>query len=79
MKTPPTRWTAPAVARHHVHAHYPCHDGLVVKQLAAEAETGYDVDTLIAQRGKRGRPTLGASRASVGSVRLDPELRQELL
>lgn len=51
----------------------------VVEKLAAEAETGYDVDTLIARRGKRGRPTLGASPASVESVRLDPELRQELL
>ena len=51
----------------------------VVEKLAAEAETGYDVDTLISRRGKRGRPTLGASPASVESVRLDPELRQELL
>ena len=51
----------------------------VVERLAAEAEAGYDVDTLIARRGKRGRPTIGASPASVESVRLDPELRQELL
>jgi hypothetical protein len=51
----------------------------LVEQLAAEAETGYDVDTLITRRGKRGRPTLGTSAASVESVRLDPELRQELL
>ncbi len=51
----------------------------LVEQLAAEAETGYDVDALIARRGKRGRPTLGTSPASVESVRLDPELRQELL
>ena len=51
----------------------------VVEKLAAEAETGYDVDTLIARRGKRGRPTLGTSPASVESVRLDPELREELL
>jgi hypothetical protein len=50
-----------------------------VEQLAAEAEAGYDVDALIARRGKRGRPTLGASPASVESVRLDPELRRELL
>lgn len=50
-----------------------------VEQLAAEAETGCDLDTLIVRRGKRGRPTLGASPASVESVRLDPELRQELL
>jgi hypothetical protein len=51
----------------------------VVEKLAAEAKTGYDLDTLIGRRGKRGRPTLGASPASVESVRLDPELQQELL
>ena len=50
-----------------------------VAELAAEAEAGYDADTLIARRGKRGRPPLGSSAASVESVRLDPELRQELL
>jgi len=50
-----------------------------VEKLAAEAEAGYDVDALIARRGKRGRPTLGTSAASVESVRLDPELRRELL
>jgi uncharacterized protein (DUF4415 family) len=51
----------------------------VVQQLAAEADAGYDIDTLVERRGKRGRPTLGASPASVESVRLDPELRRELL
>jgi CRISPR-associated endonuclease/helicase Cas3 len=51
----------------------------VVEKLAAEAETGYDLDRLMARRGKRGRPTLGSSPAGVESVRLDPELRQELL
>jgi hypothetical protein len=50
-----------------------------VQELAAEAEAGYDVDTLIARRNKRGRPTLGASPATVESVRLDPELRNQLL
>ncbi len=50
-----------------------------VAELAAEAEAGYDADTLIARRGRRGRPPLGSSAASVESVRLDPELRQELL
>ena len=49
-----------------------------VEQLAAEAETGYGLDALIGRRGKRGRPTLGTSPASVESVRLDPELRREL-
>ncbi len=50
-----------------------------VESLAAEAEAGYDVDKLIARRPKRGRPALGSSPASVESVRLDPELRRELI
>ena len=50
-----------------------------VEALAAEAEAGYDVDRLIARRRKRGRPALGSSAASVESVRLDPELRGQLL
>ncbi len=50
-----------------------------VQEFAAEAEAGCDVDTLIARRDKRGRPTLGASPATVESVRLDPELRSRLL
>ena len=37
------------------------------------------MDELIARRPKRGRPALGSSPASVESVRLDPELRQQLL
>ncbi len=50
-----------------------------VEKLAAEAEAGYDVDTLVARRIKRGRPTIGTSPATVESVRLDPELRLQLL
>ena len=50
-----------------------------VEKLAAEAEAGYDVDALIALRDKRGRPTIGTAAASVESVRLDPELRGELI
>ncbi|MBV8711363.1 MAG: ribbon-helix-helix protein, CopG family, partial [Solirubrobacterales bacterium] len=50
-----------------------------VEKLAAEAEAGYDVDTLIARRNKRGRPTIGTAAASVESVRLDPELRRQLI
>ena len=49
-----------------------------IEKFAAEAEAGYDVDELIARRGKRGRPTLGSGPASVESVRLDPELRDAL-
>ncbi len=47
-------------------------DGLV-----AEAEHGYDVDQLLTRR--RGRPPLGSAAATVESVRLDPELRRDLL
>lgn len=50
-----------------------------IERLAAEAQAGYDVDALIARRGRRGRPTLGTTAASVESVRLDPELRTQLL
>jgi len=49
-----------------------------IEALAAEAEAGYDVGRLIAERGKRGRPLLGSAPATVESVRLAPELREEL-
>ena len=50
-----------------------------IERLAAEAAAGFDVEQLIKRRGKRGRPALGSAPASVESVRLDPELRSELL
>ena len=50
-----------------------------IERLAGEAEAGYDVDELIARRGRRGRPPIGTAAASVESVRLDPELRRRLL
>jgi hypothetical protein len=50
-----------------------------IETLAAEAQSGYDVDELLARRGRRGRPALGSAPASVESVRLDPELRDQLL
>jgi Ribbon-helix-helix protein, copG family len=49
-----------------------------IEALAAEAEAGYDVDKLLARRAKRGRPALGSAPASVESVRLDPEMREQL-
>jgi len=49
-----------------------------IETMAAQAEKGYDVDNLLARRGRRGRPPLGSAPASVESVRLDPELRNEL-
>jgi hypothetical protein len=50
-----------------------------VEKLAAEAEAGYDVEKLITRRNKRGRPPIGKGAASVESVRLDPDLRRQLL
>ena len=50
-----------------------------IEALADEAEAGYDVDHLVVRRNKRGRPPLGTGPASVESVRLDPELKDQLL
>jgi len=36
-----------------------------IETLAAKAEGGYDVDTLLASRSKRGRPALDSAPASV--------------
>jgi predicted HicB family RNase H-like nuclease len=49
----------------------------VVEVLADEAERGYDVDELRRRRG--GRPAMRSSASSVESVRLDPELKRDLL
>ena len=49
----------------------------LVETLAAKAEAGFDVDEILRRRG--GRPAMGSSAASVESVRLDPELRRELI
>lgn len=49
-----------------------------IDALSDEAEAGYDVETLVSRRGKRGRPSLGSAPATVESVRLDPELRDAL-
>ncbi len=51
----------------------------LIEQLADEAEAGYDVDQIIARRNKRGRPRLGSEPSTVESVRLDPELKDQLL
>lgn len=50
----------------------------VVDDLAAEAEQGYDVDTILDRR-RPGRPALGRGAASVESVRLDQDLKRDLL
>ena len=51
----------------------------LIEDLADEAERGYDVDELVARRGKRGRPRLGSEPSTVESVRLDPELKELLV
>ena len=53
-------------------------DEEMVERLADEAEQGYDVDEIIARRGRRGRPPLGSAASTVESVRLDPELKDRL-
>lgn len=50
----------------------------MVEKMADEAEAGYDVDE-IERRGAGGRPAMGSAPAAVESVRLDPELKRELL
>jgi hypothetical protein len=49
-----------------------------VEALVAEAERGYDVEEILRRR-RGGRPALGSAAASVESMRLDPELKRELL
>ena len=51
----------------------------LIEQFADEAEAGYDVDQIIARRNKRGRPRLGSAPSTVESVRLDPELKDQLV
>ena len=53
-------------------------DDDLIETLAHEAEAGYDVDAIVARRGKRGRPRLGSAPSTVESVRLDPELKERL-
>lgn len=49
----------------------------MVEAMADEAEAGYDVDEILRRRS--GRPSMGSSAASVESVRLDPELKRDLI
>lgn len=53
-------------------------DDEMIEKLADEAEAGYDLDE-IRRRRAGGRPAMGSGPASVESVRLDPELKKELL
>jgi len=49
-----------------------------LEALAEEAERGYDVDDLLRRR-QGGRRAMGSGPAEVESVRLDPELKRDLL
>jgi hypothetical protein len=49
-----------------------------VAALADEAEHGYDVDDILRRR-QGGRRAMGSGPAEVESVRLDPELKRDLL
>lgn len=49
----------------------------MVEAMADEAERGYDVEAILRRRG--GRPPMGSAAASVESVRLEPELKRDLL
>lgn len=49
----------------------------MVEVMANEAERGYDVEEIRRRRG--GRPPMGSAASSVESVRLDPELKRDLL
>lgn len=53
-------------------------DDELIETLATEAEAGYHIEEIIARRGGRGRPKLGSAPSTVESVRLDPELKQQL-
>lgn len=52
-------------------------DDAFVNRLADEAERGYTPEQLEGQPRGRGRPPLGDLVKAVGSVRLDPELREQ--
>lgn len=48
-----------------------------IEAMADEAEAGYDVEAVLRRRA--GRPSMGSAPASVESVRLDPELKRDLI
>ncbi len=50
----------------------------MVEAMADEADRGYDVNEILRRR-QGGRPPMGSTASSVESVRLDPELKRELL
>ncbi|MDQ6782285.1 MAG: ribbon-helix-helix protein, CopG family [Actinomycetota bacterium] len=50
----------------------------MVEAMSDEAERGYDVEEILRRR-RGGRPPMGSAASSVESVRLDPELKRDLL
>ncbi len=50
----------------------------MIEAMADEAERGYNVEK-IRRRNRGGRPPMGSAASSVESVRLDPELKRDLL
>jgi predicted HicB family RNase H-like nuclease len=50
----------------------------MVEAMADEAERGYDVEAIRSRR-RGGRPPMGSAASTVESVRLDPELKRDLL
>lgn len=50
----------------------------MVEEMTNEAEAGFDVDAIMRRRAG-GRPAMGSGPASVESVRLDPDLKKQLL
>lgn len=50
----------------------------MIEALADEAERGYNVETVLRRR-QGGRPPMGSAASTVESVRLDPELKRDLL
>lgn len=51
----------------------------LIEKLADEAEVGQDPDEILSRRSKRGRPMLGSAPSTVESVRLDPDMKEQLL
>jgi Arc/MetJ family transcription regulator len=54
-------------------------DDEMIAKAVEEAEAGYDVDALLARRGRRGRPSLNIGESAVESFRIDDDLRAELV
>lgn len=50
----------------------------MVEVMADEAERGYDVENILRRR-RGGRSPMGSAASSVESMRLDPELKRDLL